>query len=520
MLRRDRLGFVFQAFNLLPTLTAQENIALPADLAGRAARPGLVRHRGRRPLGLRRPARAPPLRALRRPAAAGRRGPGAGLPARGRLRRRAHRRPRLPGQHRAARASCGPSVDDLGQTVVMVTHDPGAAAYADRVVFLVDGRIVEELARPDPRPRARDHGAAGGLTAMLKVSLRNLLANKLRLFLTVAAVTVGVAFVSGTFVLSDTMAKAFDQLYAGLTSGTDVVVRAASRLRPGRRPPGRRPRPLDESLVADSRAGARGGRRRRAAVAGFALILDKHGKPIQPGGAPTLGSSVGDDRRLAGADFSYPGGPRPGGTGRGRDRRRHGAEGRVTRSATRVDIVFQDGRRTFTVVGVVGFGETDSLAGATLAGFDLPTAQHVLGKVGRGRRGRRPGRDGHRPPTQLRDCDRSRRCPHGVEALTGTAGGRRGLGRGARRDGHLHQGAAGLRRRSRSWSGPSSSGTPSTCWSPSADARWRCCARSAPPGARCSPASLIEAASDRAGVRRRSACSPGVGLAVGHPRRC
>ena len=41
-------------------------------------------------------------------------------------------------------------VDDLGQTVVMVTHDPGAAAYADRVVFLVDGAIVEELARPDP----------------------------------------------------------------------------------------------------------------------------------------------------------------------------------------------------------------------------------------------------------------------------------------------------------------------------------------------------------------------------------
>ena len=52
-------------------------------------------------------------------------------------------------------------VDDLGQTVVMVTHDPGAAAYADRVVFLVDGAIVEELAEPDPGARARDHGPAG-----------------------------------------------------------------------------------------------------------------------------------------------------------------------------------------------------------------------------------------------------------------------------------------------------------------------------------------------------------------------
>ena len=69
---------------------------------------------------------------------------------------------------------------------------------------------------------------------MLKVSLRNLLVNKLRLFLTVAAVTVGVAFVSGTFVLSDTMVKAFDELYTGLTSGTDVVVKSESGLR-GRR---------------------------------------------------------------------------------------------------------------------------------------------------------------------------------------------------------------------------------------------------------------------------------------------
>ena len=61
---------------------------------------------------------------------------------------------------------------------------------------------------------------------MLRFSLRNLLVNKLRLLLTLAAVIVGVAFVSGTYVLSDTMVKAFDQLYTGLTSGMDVVVRA------------------------------------------------------------------------------------------------------------------------------------------------------------------------------------------------------------------------------------------------------------------------------------------------------
>ena len=52
------------------------------------------------------------------------------------------------------------SVDQLGQTVVIVTHDPRAAAYADRVLFLADGRFVDELRRPDRRRRARPHEAA------------------------------------------------------------------------------------------------------------------------------------------------------------------------------------------------------------------------------------------------------------------------------------------------------------------------------------------------------------------------
>src|SRR5690606_9551215 len=66
----------------------------------------------------------------------------------------------------------------------------------------------------------------GWATNMVRLSLRNLLVNKLRLFLTVAAVTVGVAFAAGTFVLSDTTVKAFGELYSGLTSDTDVVVRS------------------------------------------------------------------------------------------------------------------------------------------------------------------------------------------------------------------------------------------------------------------------------------------------------
>ncbi|HEX2895135.1 MAG TPA: FtsX-like permease family protein [Marmoricola sp.] len=214
---------------------------------------------------------------------------------------------------------------------------------------------------------------------MLKVSLRNLFVNKLRLFLTVAAVTVGVSFVSGTFVLSDTMNKAFDELYAGLTSGQDVVVRAKA--------PydldvtmGEAPRPLDESVVAKV-AAVPGVEVAQGEVSGYALVLDKHGDPIQPGGAPTFGGTASGDDRLAG-DFSYRTGRKPSGPN---EMALDAATARKAgfRVGDRVDVLFQGGRRTFTLVGTIGFGKTDSILGATFAGFDLPTSQVIAGKEGK-----------------------------------------------------------------------------------------------------------------------------------------
>ena len=214
---------------------------------------------------------------------------------------------------------------------------------------------------------------------MLKVSIRNLFVSKLRLFLTVAAVTVGVAFVSGTFVLSDTMGKAFDQLYGGLTSGTDVVVRSRPVFEANVTTNGGQLRPLDQSMVHRIER-VPGVRLARGGVSGFALILDRSGKPVQPGGAPTIGSSVGDTR-LAG-DFSYRHGRRPVGAGEvAIDARTAKSTG--YRIGDSVDVVVQDGRERFRLVGIIGFGRTDSLLGATLAGFDLPTAQRLLDKVGR-----------------------------------------------------------------------------------------------------------------------------------------
>ena len=214
---------------------------------------------------------------------------------------------------------------------------------------------------------------------MFKVSLRNLVVNKLRLFLTVAAVTVGVSFVSGTFVLSDTMSKAFDELYAGLTSGTDVVVRAKTAYELDVTT-GAMPRPLDESVIATVRK-VPGVEVAEGSVGGYALVIDKDGDPIQPGGAPTIGGSVSADSRLAG-DFTFRQGHRPTGPDElaldASTARKAGF-----RLGDKVGVVYQGGRRGFTLVGTIGFGKTDSILGATFAGFDLKTAQTILGKEGK-----------------------------------------------------------------------------------------------------------------------------------------
>jgi putative ABC transport system ATP-binding protein len=145
-LRRDRIGFIFQSFNLLPTLTAAENIVLPMRIAGRKPDPdwvasivetvGLSSRLEHRPAQLSggQQQRVAAARALAsQPEIVFADEPTGALDSRSGA--------ELLGFLRTA-------VDELGQTVVMVTHDPNAAAYADRVLFLADGRIADEMHAP------------------------------------------------------------------------------------------------------------------------------------------------------------------------------------------------------------------------------------------------------------------------------------------------------------------------------------------------------------------------------------
>jgi putative ABC transport system ATP-binding protein len=145
-LRREHVGFVFQAFNLLPTLTAEENVLLPARIAGRKVDPaaleallervGLAERRGHKPSEL-----------------------SGGQQQRVAIARALVTRPTIlfadePTGNLDSKSGAEvlsllrEAVDADGQTILMVTHDPRAAAQADRVLFLADGRVVRDMTEP------------------------------------------------------------------------------------------------------------------------------------------------------------------------------------------------------------------------------------------------------------------------------------------------------------------------------------------------------------------------------------
>jgi putative ABC transport system permease protein len=213
---------------------------------------------------------------------------------------------------------------------------------------------------------------------MFRVTFKSLLARKLRLLLTALAVVLGVAFVSGTLVLGDTLNSTFDKLFATAYSGTDVGVRGKSAFsvdvtEGGDPSQSRAPVPrsvLDQVRAVDGVAEAEGD------SAGFAQVVRPDGEVVETSGAPTIGGAWLGDTPLNPYVLQQGEAPRAPGEVAIDDAT---ATDNDIAVGDRVSVLTQSGPSDATVTGVVSFGEDGSLAGATITLFDPETAQQLLG---------------------------------------------------------------------------------------------------------------------------------------------
>lgn len=211
---------------------------------------------------------------------------------------------------------------------------------------------------------------------MLKATLKSLMTHKLRLAMTALAIVLGVSFVAGTYVLSDTINATFNNLFAKAYSGVDVTIRGVQEFEDfesDERPP------LPESLLEEV-AAVEGAAEAVGSVEGSATFIDKEEEAIIPQGPPTLGFSWrGSDEPsnpLTLRDGVEPTSP----TDVVMDA--HTAEENDFHVGDQVEILIKGPAQRFTISGIVGFGDLDNLAGATLAVFEQETAQKLFDKVG------------------------------------------------------------------------------------------------------------------------------------------
>ena len=217
---------------------------------------------------------------------------------------------------------------------------------------------------------------------MFRAAWKSLMARKLRLFLTALSIVLGVGFVAGTYVLTDTMNAAFEELFTQASSASDLVVRSENAFDNVGAGPGtgasQERAPLEESLV-DVIGAVPGVEVAVPDVAGTAAIVDPETDEVAGGfGPPTIGTNWND---LADGVLDV------------REGRPPEADGEIAIDAATAEtsdftvgqtvaVLFETGREEFEIVGIVGFGEADNLGGATLAVFETNTAQRVLDKEG------------------------------------------------------------------------------------------------------------------------------------------
>lgn len=207
---------------------------------------------------------------------------------------------------------------------------------------------------------------------MLKLAWKGVRAHKIRLGLTAIAIVLGVAFVSGTFVFTDTLDRAFSGLFDDIFADVDVYVRGETDF-------DSEVVPIPASVLDDVRA-VDGIEFAAGSVEGFAQIIDKDGDPISNGGAPTFGLSW-----VPGAESLTPLNIRE-----GRAPSQNGevmidlgtAETSKLAVGDTVRIVVVAGSEEFEIVGLSGFGSSDNVLGATIASFDEATAMRLFNSEG------------------------------------------------------------------------------------------------------------------------------------------
>jgi putative ABC transport system permease protein len=211
---------------------------------------------------------------------------------------------------------------------------------------------------------------------MRKVTIKGLLAHKLRLALTALAIVLGVTFISGTFVLTDTLQNTFTVLFGNIYQKVDFQVRGAAQLGTGANASRNE---LPESLLPTVR-GVAGVQSAQGQVTGYAQFVARDGKAIATGGAPTLAVAFDPDQQISPLHLIAGGPPvtpddvvMDAGTAQKYD----------FTVGDRVRILSAGPPRTFAITGITEFGTANNLAGATLAAFTLPTAQAIALQTGK-----------------------------------------------------------------------------------------------------------------------------------------
>lgn len=215
---------------------------------------------------------------------------------------------------------------------------------------------------------------------MLSTALKNLLAHKFRLLATALAVTLGVAFMAGTLVLTDTMRQTFDNLFADVYKGTDVVVREKAAFEAPQGAGTQRGR-IDAAVVPTVRA-VDGVSIAEGSIFGYARLVGKNGKALGDpvNGAPTLGTSWTDTAALN--PFTLVDGSPPRANNEVVIDRKSSKDGRLRVGDTTTVLVLGPPQRV-RISGIARFGNADSPGGATTVMFNQATAQRLVAEPGK-----------------------------------------------------------------------------------------------------------------------------------------